>query len=134
MAIATKVPDRLAAAIPRHVEERHADCTKTGVLAEQRSLPTLDYLDAYRVEKRLVMFGLPAGTGSVDEQRLLGFAIGPTVVGFLSEQWPGDPIAIGRALSVMGAAALPAAAICFTLSLMGARRLRATARLEDGSV
>jgi len=55
---------------------------------------------------------------------LLGFAVGPTLVGYLSNRWQGDPMAIGRALSYLGMILGPSAAICFALCRPAARALR----------
>lgn len=54
---------------------------------------------------------------------MLGFAIGPTAVGLLSTQWQGDPMSLGRGLSVLGMVAGPGAILCFALALRGTRQM-----------
>ncbi|MDP3492563.1 MAG: MFS transporter [Hyphomonadaceae bacterium] len=55
---------------------------------------------------------------------LLGFALGPTLVGYMSSRHPGDPNSIGDALSLLGVVLGPCAAVCFALCRPAARRFR----------
>jgi len=55
---------------------------------------------------------------------LLGFALGPTIVGIISTLNPHGPNSIGRAMSVLGVVVGPSAAICFGLCRPAARRFR----------
>lgn len=55
---------------------------------------------------------------------LLGFALGPTLVGVISSLHPGHHNSIGDAMSWLGMVVGPAAALCFALCRPAARRFR----------
>jgi len=55
---------------------------------------------------------------------LLGFALGPTLVGVISSLDAGNPNSIGHAMSLLGAVVGPSAALCFALCRPAARRFR----------
>jgi MFS family permease len=63
---------------------------------------------------------------------LLGFALGPTVVGIISSVTPQNPNSIGHAMSMLGLVVGPSAALCFALCRPAARRFRQEAgRVAD---